>query len=457
MRFGLQTLPGLAAAVLAGADSGPNPLQSAVGTAETPPAHARTQGLSLEAALRLALEHAPSLRAARAQVDAAAGRARQATVWPNPELELATEDGPTRGGGLLSEAKQTLGVVQTLPFPGKKKLDQQIGRVHVRLGWAEHQRQRLELMREVKVAYCSVLAAERLAETARALEHVATSAAAATRQRVEAGAGAEQERLRAEIALEEARAGRVRWEQERAVARRTLALLLGRPDLQEVPLDGRLVETVDPAVLDLKPAHWLAHHPDIRAARLVQERAELERRRVQLDPYPDIQVGVAGGREAGPAHASILELRLTLPLPLLDRSKGRRQEAQANVELAEAELAAAEQRLERTWTLATGRVRAAAAQAAAYRDHILPRANEALRLVQRGFEEGRFGFLDLLDTQRTTAEAQLQYQQQLLELNTALAELEALLGWLPPPGPAPVHSRPATGQAIFPTSPQASP
>ena len=59
---------------------------------------------------------------------------------------------------------------------------------------------------------------------------------------------------------------------------------------------------------------------------------------------------------------------------------------------------------------------------------ILPKANEALRLVQTGFEQGKFGFIDLLDTQRTTAEVRLTYQQKLLELNVAQAELEALLG-----------------------------
>jgi outer membrane protein TolC len=50
-----------------------------------------------------------------------------------------------------------------------------------------------------------------------------------------------------------------------------------------------------------------------------------------------------------------------------------------------------------------------------------------LDLVRGGFEQGKFGVIDLLDTQRTAAEAQLTYQQKLLELNIAQAELEALI------------------------------
>jgi hypothetical protein len=39
--------------------------------------------------------------------------------------------------------------------------------------------------------------------------------------------------------------------------------------------------------------------------------------------------------------------------------------------------------------------------------------------------------MDLLDTQRTTAEARLAHQQQLFELHAAEAELEALLATPP--------------------------
>jgi cobalt-zinc-cadmium efflux system outer membrane protein len=76
-------------------------------------------------------------------------------------------------------------------------------------------------------------------------------------------------------------------------------------------------------------------------------------------------------------------------------------------------------------------LRTAVEQVANYRERILPRANEALRLVQRGFEEGKFGFIDLLDTQRTAAQARLAYQTKLLELNIAEADIEALLGRVP--------------------------
>ena len=126
-----------------------------------------------------------------------------------------------------------------------------------------------------------------------------------------------------------------------------------------------------------------------------------------------------------------MQFSLSVPVPLIDRSKGKRMETQANVAGATAELAATEQRLLREWGTASQRMRTAAEQAASYRERILPKAKEALRLVRRGFEEGKFGFIDLLDTQRTAAEARLAYEQKLLELNVAQADVEALLARVP--------------------------
>ncbi len=383
--------------------------------------------LSLDGAIRLALENNPELRAAGSRVEIAAGRAYQAKLWSNPELELSTEDGPASGGHVISGAKQTIGVAQTLPFPGKKKLEREIGVVGVRASEADLSLHRLVLVRDVKAAFFQVLAAERLVEVAGELVKVAESSAATARKRVEAGAAADQEQLRAEIPLEQARTELAGFQRELVTARQTLATLLGRPDLKETPVSGALAETVDLALLDHGPERWLATHPIVVAAQTSRERAELELRRARLEPYPDVKLGVAGGRAGGSDRSSIVEFRVSLPLPIIDRSKGRKQEARANVSIAEADSVAIEQRLLRMWGTASERFRTAAEQVANYRERILPKANNALRLVQTGFEQGKFGFIDLLDTQRTTAEARLAYQQKLLELNVAQAELESLL------------------------------
>jgi cobalt-zinc-cadmium efflux system outer membrane protein len=399
--------------------------QAADSPAPPPPVSSATNVLTLDGAVRLALENNPELRASSGRIDAATGRAYQAKLWTNPELTLSAEDWPVSGGGDFSDSKQTIGVAQTIPFPGKKKLDRQIGVSGIRLSEADLTLRRVELVRDVKSAFYQVLAAERLVDVAAELVKVAESSASTARKRVAAGAAADQEQLRAEIPLEQARTELSGFQRELTTARQTLALLLGRPDLTEAPVSGALAETASLTLLDQGPEQWLPNHPSVLAAKTGRDRAELELRRARLEPYPDVRLGVAGGR-IGETGQSIIQMGLSIPLPIIDRSKGKKQEAQANVRIAQADQMSIEQRLLREWGTTSKRFRTAIEQVGNYRERILPKANEALRLVQSGFEQGKFGFIDLLDTQRTTAEVRLAYQQKLLELNVAQAELESL-------------------------------
>jgi outer membrane protein, heavy metal efflux system len=159
-----------------------------------------TNALTLEDAMRLALQNNPELRASSGRIDAATGRAYQAKLWSNPELTLSAEDWPTDGGG-FADAKKLVGLAQTLPFPGKKRLDKEIGTAGVRVTEADLNLRRLELVRDVKVTFFQVLAAERLVAESSELVKVAESSAATARRRVAAGAAADQEQLRAEIPL----------------------------------------------------------------------------------------------------------------------------------------------------------------------------------------------------------------------------------------------------------------
>ncbi len=386
-----------------------------------------TKALSLDEAIRVALESSPELQASGARVEAAAGRAYQARKWTNPQFQMNADEWPVTGGGRgFADSIQTIGVAQTLPYPGKKSLDKQIGGAGVKVSEAELALRRTEVVRDVKASFAQVLAAERLVEVSTQLVAVAQSSAVAARKRVEAGAAAYQEQLRAEVQLVQAQTELKEFQREQASARQAFVTVLGRTDLREARLSGALSERPRPVLLEKKGEEFAAEHPSARAARANADRAELEYRRARLEPYPDVTASVSGGK-LGETDQGIIQLGLSLPLPILDSSKGKKDEARANVRVAEAELHVVQQQLLREWANAQKRYGTAAEQVASYREEAVPKAEEALRLVQTGFQEGKFNFIDLVDTQRTTAEVRLAYQQKLLELNVAEAEVEALL------------------------------
>jgi cobalt-zinc-cadmium efflux system outer membrane protein len=346
-------------------------------------------------------------------------------------LELSAEDVPIHDGG-LSRAKTMLGLTQTVPFPGKKSLDHQMSQREIAAIEADYRQRERALVRDVTVAFYAVLTAEKKAAVAAELVTLAQSVADATSKRVAAGAASEQEQLRAEIELERAQIEAAEVRRELAEARRAHAGWLGRSEVG--PLSGELPEVVvgtdRRAVRDgnnsARPAVApYQNHPQLAAAAAQRERAELELRRAKLDPLPDITLGVAVGRDRA-ADETLMEFRVSLPLPIFDRGQGRKREARALAEIARHDVAATEQRLAQDWDIAVARLETAQTRADAYRTRLLPKAEEALRLVRTGYEAGKFGFLDLLDTQRTASEVRLAYYNTLLELNTAAAELAAL-------------------------------
>jgi cobalt-zinc-cadmium efflux system outer membrane protein len=62
------------------------------------------------------------------------------------------------------------------------------------------------------------------------------------------------------------------------------------------------------------------------------------------------------------------------------------------------------------------------------RTEILPGAQSAYDAAVKGFEFGKFGFLDVLDAQRTFFLARSQYLNALLRGHQAMAEIERLVG-----------------------------
>ncbi len=399
-------------------------------------ASSSTNVLTLDQAIRVALQSSPELQASGARVDAAAARAYQAKKWTNPQLQMNADEWPVTGGGRgFADSIQTIGIVQTLPYPGKKSLDRQIGGAEVKVSEAELALRRAEVVRDVKAAFARVLASGGLVEVSTQLLAVAQSSVLAARKRVEAGASAYQEQLRAEVQLVQAQTELKEFQREEATSRQMLVTILGRLDLKDARFSGRLVAGPRPGLTEKQGEEFLAEHPSLRAAQASVKRAELEYRRAKLEPYPDVTASFSGGK-LGETEQGIIQLGFSLPVPVIDSGKGKQDEARANVRVAEAELHAVQQQLLREWVNAQKRYRTAAEQVASYRQEALPKAEEALRLVQRGFEEGKFNFIDLVDTQRTTAEVRLAYQQKLLELNVAEAEVEALLPLSPAYQPA---------------------
>jgi len=387
--------------------------------------------LTLETAVELALRNNPELRVVTAQTEAAVAHARVTALWPAPALELAFEDGPAAGVRSLTESKQTVGVTQIVPWPGKKGLDRETARVVQHAQHAELVARQRDIVREVKVAFFQVLAAGEALQVARERVRLAEATVSNVEERVAAGDAWEVERLQAEIAASRLRNEVVVWQERREQARAALAALLGQPEPPDpchcAEQPNLLLQAQQ--LLDREPDP--AETPAVEAAEWQRRQAELEWRRARLELFPDPTVTVAAGRGAAPDRDAVVELRISFPLPPWDGGQRRRHEARTRQEAASALVSAALARQQRNLAAVRARLRSGAEQLARYRDEILPRARATLQRIETAVAEGRLGTAELLSARQMLAELELASWERWLELAQAVAEYEALIGSAP--------------------------
>jgi cobalt-zinc-cadmium efflux system outer membrane protein len=142
---------------------------------------------------------------------------------------------------------------------------------------------------------------------------------------------------------------------------------------------------------------------------------------------PDVTLSIGAKREPQNGRQQAI-VGLSVPLALFDRNQGNLQEAHSRVDKARDELLATQQRLQSELLQAQQRSSIAREEAQMLKKDVLPNAQHALELAIKGFEYGKFTFLDVLDAQRSLLQATSQYLRSLSEAQRASAELDSYLG-----------------------------
>ncbi len=381
------------------------------------------------------MARSPALRGAGASREAVRGDGLQASLRPNPEASLVVENfGGFGGRGEYRGARQvesTLGLSQRLELGGKRMARIALAGRNGDVATLDYEAARLDLARDVVGALAAATAAARNVEIEKERARLAAEMLRVARGRVEAGKEPLLQVRRAEVARATADIAVERARREAEVSARSLAVLLGLPQVN-LPSRQPWFEDIGAEPRTPLPADPLARlggNPDLARfeAAIAQRRADLSLQRANAVPDVTLQGYVrrfdAGRETAFVAGASI-------PLPIHDRNQGGIVRAQAEANRAEAEaergrltlaasLLAAERRLDLTWRTVMNLRRTS-----------LPAADQAARFAAGGFAEGKFGFLEVLDAQRSLSDTRTQLNDALREYHARRAEVDRLRGRL---------------------------
>jgi cobalt-zinc-cadmium efflux system outer membrane protein len=381
---------------------------------------ANASTLTLDQALQTAFARNPDLAAAQWEIGITEGDRQQAGLIPNPEVSWEAED--TRRDSRTT----TVMLSQPIELGGKRGARIDVASRAQDAAAIELQRKRNALRADVIQAFTSAQTAQQRSQLSRQSLQLAEHGLRVALGRIEAGKSSPVEGTRAQVQRSEVRLELSRAERDQANAYQQLAQVMGAP----IPTST----TVQTATQSMP-----AVPPPTRLLERLNETAELRLATLQIDQreaslglekaqrIPDLTVSI-GSQYSELERERVNVVGLSMPIPLFNRNQGNVLAAARRTDQARDLRNATELRLRseiqttlEQWQTANGEVQA-------FNQTILPAAQRAVDSATRGFEMGKFGFLDVLDAQRTLISARTQYIQAVAEATDARVRIERIFG-----------------------------
>lgn len=376
--------------------------------------------LTLEAALSLAMQANPDIAVALREREAIEGTKLQAATRPNPTLSTSIQD--TR-----SDTRQTfVQINQEIELGNKREARMQAADTVYQKASAELEAKKADIHANVIAMFYEVLAAQARLNLSQSSLEVARLGADAASKRVKAGKSAPVEETKSKIAESNAKIEVSLAQSQLNSARKRLATLWGSSNPSFNLAEGEVSNI--PKIPELAElTAMLANAPAIKVAQIEVNTRDriIEVERSKATPNITLSAGVVNNQELDLNQALF---GVSVPIPLFDRNQGNLQEAVSRHYKAQDELTALKANLEASLAAHFERLRAAQLAATSLQTDILPGAQSAFDAANKGFNAGKFNFLDVLDAQRTLFQAKSHYVQTLLEAHQAVAEIERILG-----------------------------
>jgi cobalt-zinc-cadmium efflux system outer membrane protein len=380
------------------------------------------ENLTLDLAMDMAEDRQPQIAEAKALVEAAEGRAKQAGAFPNPEAIVGGQQLPL-SGNQPNEKEYVAGVGQTFPLGRRLSTAREAELLEREVRARGLELKRREIRKRVHSAFATALYQEKAWEMQSDIRQNAAKAVAATRARVEAGDTVRDDLARAEMELARAKVELQRAESLRAQALVGLASAIGDATLTVKSLAGAMDATFEIPALESLVAN-LSVQPES-----AQADADIRARVAQVDlakaeRIPDVRVEVLYHRLEA-SSANTLDVGLSIPFPLFNRNQGKLREARA-------EQAAAEARARMTQNELSARLResylqltAALANSQTLKVEILGRADTVLKTAEARHAAGDINLTEVLPVRRDWAAVQLSYLESLRDVMHAWAEVKS--------------------------------
>ncbi len=387
--------------------------------------------LTLENAIRLAIDRNPTLAAARNEIQAAEGDKIAASKRLNPAFSLQFEDFPisTHPGPFFEVQEITSRVDYEIERGGRRQLRTEAANQALGAQKLAYQDQ-IRLMRlQVQQAFYQTILAKSNLEASKLILDQVERTISLNRVRFKQGDISALELNRMEVEKLKFQDDVFQADLALRNAKSSLLALLNAPDLSRdievtgtLPVDYQNLEPGLPPPVALSELIQTAmkQRPDIAARVEEQRRADTETRLQRAIRSPNITVG--GGYKRNLNENSVV-FGVTIPLKVFNRNEGEIIRADAEQKHAANLLAAVQKDVQLDVQKAHNAVEINRQRVDYIRTQQLKRAEEASKVTLESYNLGEATLIEYLDAQRTYRDALRIYNEALFDERISLYEL----------------------------------
>jgi len=320
---------------------------------------------------------------------------------------------------------------QSLPGPGKRALRTQVAAEGVEQVKAELDAKKRDVTAEVRKTFYDLLRNqdELLLHDEQAA--LARQSSESARIKYVVGRVPQQDVLKAQIALTKLVEHLVMLEQDGGLARSRLNTLLGRDPGSPLEVQGQYSPPQKlPALLDLEK-DALENRPELAMSSSGVRQGEARTKLAEKAYTPDYNLS-AGYMlmPDGARYRNTYMAEVAVTLPWLNRGRHDAEIAEAQADLSADRAEYENQRALVFEEIQEALIRAGSAKRLVdlYSQTLRPQAQATLKSTVAAYQADRTDFLNLLDSQNTTLEVELDYYRAASELESRIADLERAVG-----------------------------
>ena len=384
-----------------------------------------TGAITLVQAQQTVLLKNPGLQAFSYEVKAREAETLQAGLLPNPRLNLQVENAAGSGNFKgFDQSETTIQLRQRLELGNKRNLRRNSASLSKEIAGWDYEVQRLEVLTGVSKSFTHVLKAQQKVSLTAEGVQLAKKFLNAVSERVKAGKVAAIEKIKAQVALANMRMKEERAKQDLKNARRKLSVLWGDPEPRFDSAKGDLYLVPEKILPKLAT---LPSNPRISklSTALAHRQAELDVENSKAVPDLTLRGGYRRLEENGD---NALLFGVTVPLNWFDRNQGGIAKARHRLSKVQEENKAIILRMQEALLKAYSEESFSHAKVISIKMEVLPGAKKALDAISEGYRFGKFGLLDVLDSQKTFFQVQSQYLDALANYHNAVADVKRLTG-----------------------------